>query len=105
LQDKPSEAEPLLRRALAVQEGRLGPNHPATAKILNNLASVLRDQGHLQDDEPLFRRAWIALEAGYGPDHVETKRVLLNYLVNLRRRGRNTELKSVLKGFESKRAE
>ena len=33
-----AEAEPLFRRALAIWEKALGPQHPAVAQSLNNLA-------------------------------------------------------------------
>ena len=35
------EAEPLMRRALAIDEKAYGPDHPAVAKDLNNLARLL----------------------------------------------------------------
>jgi len=34
-------ARPLLERALAIREKALGPEHPATATVRNNLASLL----------------------------------------------------------------
>jgi len=34
-------------RALAIREKALGPEHPETAESLNNLASLLKDQGDL----------------------------------------------------------
>jgi hypothetical protein len=37
-QGKLGKAEPLYRRALAIDEASLGPSHPAVAKDLNNLA-------------------------------------------------------------------
>ena len=36
-----AEAEPLFRRALAIGEASLGPDHPSVATCLNNLASLL----------------------------------------------------------------
>lgn len=44
VQGKYAEAEPLYRRALAIQEKTLGPEHPKVAASLNNLAGVLRSQ-------------------------------------------------------------
>ena len=40
-----AEAEPLFRRALAIREQALGPDHPDTAQSLNNLAAVLQRPG------------------------------------------------------------
>ena len=37
-QGKYKEAEPLLKRALEINENALGPEHPDTATSLNNLA-------------------------------------------------------------------
>ena len=39
-----AEAEPLMRRALAIDEKSFGPDHPNVATRLNNLAQLL--QGH-----------------------------------------------------------
>ncbi len=38
IQGKLGEAEPLYRRALAIDEASLGPAHPDVAKDLSNLA-------------------------------------------------------------------
>jgi len=46
---KYQEAEPLLRRALAIAERTLGPKHPHVAKVLENLAALDRALG--RDDE------------------------------------------------------
>ncbi len=42
---KYDEAEPLYRRALAIREKALGPQHPDTATSINNLAGLLASQG------------------------------------------------------------
>jgi hypothetical protein len=36
------EAEPLMRRALAIDEARFGAEHPDVARDLNNLAQLLK---------------------------------------------------------------
>jgi hypothetical protein len=36
-----AKAQPLLRRALAIREKALGPEHAGTAESLNDLASAL----------------------------------------------------------------
>jgi hypothetical protein len=41
-QQKYGEAEPLLQRAVAIQEKALGPSHPALAESLENQATLLR---------------------------------------------------------------
>jgi tetratricopeptide (TPR) repeat protein len=62
-------AEPLRRRALAIDERLYGPDHPRVATRLNNLASLLQDSGRPAEAEPLIRRALAIAERAYGPDH------------------------------------
>jgi Tetratricopeptide repeat len=50
------EAEPLLRRALAIAEQSFGPEHPEVAIQLNNLAGLLYSANRLEEAEPLMRR-------------------------------------------------
>ena len=52
-----AEAEPLMRRALAIDEQSYGAEHPAVALLLNNLAALLLDTSRLAEAEPLMRRA------------------------------------------------
>lgn len=56
-QGRYAEAEPLLRRALAIAEKALGPEHPHVAMSLNNLAGLYEAQGRYAEAEPLFRRS------------------------------------------------
>jgi len=51
-----AEAEPLIRRALAIDEQSYGPHHPDVAIRLNNLAHLLRATNRLAEAEPLMRR-------------------------------------------------
>ena len=62
------EAEPLLRRALAIDEASFGPDHPTVAIRLNNVASLLQASNRLAEAEPLMRRALVIGEASFGPD-------------------------------------
>ncbi len=55
-------------------KARLGPNHPRTAQSLNNLATVLRDQGDLDGARTLHQRALSIEETRLGPDHPDTVR-------------------------------
>ncbi|HSS47809.1 MAG TPA: tetratricopeptide repeat protein, partial [Thermoanaerobaculia bacterium] len=64
-----TEAEPLMRRALAIDEKRLGPEHPKVAIRLSNLAQLLQDTNRLGEAEPLMRRALAIDENGLGPEH------------------------------------
>ena len=40
-----AEAEPLLRRALMGRQMKLGPKHPDTLEVMNNLAKLLQVLG------------------------------------------------------------
>ena len=64
-----AEAEPLMRRALAIDETSLGPDHPDVATDLNNLAELLQATNRLGEAEPLYRRALAIDERSYGLDH------------------------------------
>ncbi len=44
-QGRYAEAEPLYKRALAIMEKALGPEHPHVATSLENYAALLRDTG------------------------------------------------------------
>ena len=64
-----TEAEPLMRRALEIDEKSYGPDHPDVARDLNNLAGLMQASDRLTEAEPLFRRALEIVEKSYGPDH------------------------------------
>jgi tetratricopeptide (TPR) repeat protein len=51
-----NEAEPLLRRALEIEEKNYGQNHPNIALSLNSLAQLLQATNRLSEAEPLSRR-------------------------------------------------
>jgi tetratricopeptide (TPR) repeat protein len=72
------DAEPLMRRALAIDENSYGPDHPDVARDLNNLAQLLQATNRLGDAEPLMRRALAIDENSYGPDHPDVARDLNN---------------------------
>ena len=64
-----AEAEPMYRRALAITEKALGPDHPTVAIRLNNLAELLQAKGDYAGAEPMYRRALTMTEKALGPDH------------------------------------
>jgi tetratricopeptide (TPR) repeat protein len=76
-----SQAEPLYERALAIDEARLGPEHPIVATLLNNLAHLLRVTNRPTEAEPLMRRALAIGEASLGPDHPNVATSLSNLAV------------------------
>lgn len=77
-----AQAEPLYRRALALREQYLGPEHPQTAPILHNLAMLQRDTGNVVEAEQFYQRALTIREQHLGPEHLQTANAL-SYLANL----------------------
>jgi tetratricopeptide (TPR) repeat protein len=73
-----SQAALLLRDALAKRERVLGPEHPDTARNLNNLANLLQRQDDLWGARPLYERALATLEKAIGPEHPDTATSLRN---------------------------
>jgi tetratricopeptide (TPR) repeat protein len=82
-----AEAAPLLRDALALGEKTLGPDHPDTAAILNNLARLLRDQGDLAGARRLYERALAIHDLIRGHDHPDTAGDLDNLAAVLQDQG------------------
>jgi len=71
-------AEPLMRRALMIDEQSYGKDHPRVAIELNNLAGLLQATNRLAEAEPLMRRALTIDEQSYGKDHPTVARDLNN---------------------------
>lgn len=92
-----STAEPLFRRALAIDEARYGPDHPTIATRLNNLAELLQTTDQPTEAEPLYRRALSIDEASYGPDHPEVAIDLNNLGELLRATNRPAEAEPLLR--------
>ena len=62
-------AEPLIRRALALDEKTFGLEHPTVANNLIFLARILKTKGEYAAAEPLYRRALTILEKTLGAEH------------------------------------
>ena len=69
MQGRYAEAEPLFKRALAIYEKALGPDHPDVARALNNLALLYDSQDHYAEAEPLYKRSLSIRQKALGPDH------------------------------------
>jgi Tetratricopeptide repeat len=72
------EAEPLMRRALALDETLFGREHPNVAIQLNNLALMLQDARRPHEAEPLMREAVEIFNRSLGPDHPTSRGVRQN---------------------------
>ncbi len=91
-----SEGEPLIRRSLEIREKVLGPDHPDTAKSLNNLAVLLERSGHYKDVEQLYKRALEINERTVGPGHPDTAKSLNNLAGLYGRLGQHKESEPLL---------
>ena len=56
-QGRHDDAEPLLKRSVAVFEKALGPTSPELVESLDNLAALYKDKGRTADAAPLAKRA------------------------------------------------
>jgi hypothetical protein len=84
-----------LERALAIREKVLGPEHPATAMSLNDLALVLRDLGDQAAARPLLERALAIREKVLGPEHPATVKSLNSLASLLDALGRREEAEAL----------
>ncbi len=81
-----SEAEDLLRSALADRERRLGVGHPKTLRVASNLGLVLSRRGALDEAETLLRRCLDGRRTKLGENHPDTLRSIHNLASLLGRR-------------------
>jgi tetratricopeptide (TPR) repeat protein len=92
-----AEAEPLIRRALAINEESYGPDHSNVGICLNNLAHLLQTTNRLADAELLLRRALAIQEKTYGPDHPEAASTLHNLAALLRETNRPSDAEPLMR--------
>ena len=91
------EAEPLMRRALAIDEASYGDEHPEVAIRLNNLAGLLQATNRLGEAEPLMRRALAIDEASYGDEHPRVAIDLNNLALLLQATNRLVEAEPLMR--------
>jgi tetratricopeptide (TPR) repeat protein len=77
----------LFERALRIREKVLGPEHPDTARSLNNLGFALEAQGDLSSARLLYERALTINEKVLGPEHPNTSGSLHDLARLLRAQG------------------
>jgi CHAT domain-containing protein/phage tail protein X len=92
-----AEAEPLMRRALAISEKSFGPEHPDVVTVLNNLALLLQANNQLAEAEPLMRRALAISEKSLGPDHPRVATHLNNLALLLQVTNRLAEAEPLMR--------
>ena len=79
---------------MAIDERSYGPDHPAVAIDLNNLAVLLRATNRLAEAEPLWRRAVrivTEFQRETGHEHPNYRVFLANYQVALTEMGTTPE--------------
>jgi tetratricopeptide (TPR) repeat protein/cellulose biosynthesis protein BcsQ len=91
-----TEAEPLVRRALAIDERLRGPDDPVVANRLMALALILRDTGRFAEGELLLRRALNIYEHRVGGDSTNFAAALNNLGQLLTETGRIHEAEPLL---------
>lgn len=92
--DRLDKAEPLMRRALAIDEQRFGPDDPINARDIVILAQLLMITGRQEQAEPLLLRVLKMLfkyEARSGKAHSDSKLAIKTYIHLLRQRGQSEE--------------
>jgi CHAT domain-containing protein/tetratricopeptide (TPR) repeat protein len=95
--DRLSEAEPLMRRALAIDEKIFTPDHPNIAVDLSHLAALLQATSRLSEAEPLLRRALVINEKNFGPNHPNVATSLNNLATLLKDTNRLAEAEPLLR--------
>lgn len=89
-QGKHDKAVSELKRALAIWEKTLGPDHPYVANSLNNLAGLYFNQGKYAKAEPLYTRALSIMEKT-APNHPDVANLLDNLAELYVKTGRDKE--------------
>jgi tetratricopeptide (TPR) repeat protein len=86
-----------MRRALAIDEGSFGADHPNVARDLNNLAVLFQDTNRLAEAEPLMRRALVIVESSFGADHPDVATHLSNLAQLLKDTNRLAEAEPLMR--------
>jgi tetratricopeptide (TPR) repeat protein len=92
-----TEAEPLMRRALAIDEQSYGENDPRVTVGLSNLALLLQDTNRLAEAEPLMRRALEIGEQSHGETHPNVAIRLNNLATLLKDTNRQAEAEPLMR--------
>jgi tetratricopeptide (TPR) repeat protein len=92
-----AEAEPLMRRALAVHEKIFAPDDPVVANDLNKLAQLLQDTSRLIEAEEALRRALAIDEMRFGSDEPRVATRLNNLAVLLQSTHRFAEAEPLMR--------
>jgi Tetratricopeptide repeat len=106
-QGRYTEAEPLLRRALSIQEHAGASEHAGLVATLAELAALHLLRGDYDGAESLYQRVLRIQEATLGPDHADVAATLETYATLLRRMGREAaavQMGARAKSIQAKRS-
>jgi tetratricopeptide (TPR) repeat protein len=92
-----SRAEPLLRRAVALDEALYDKDDWRDAGSLGSLGAVLFSMNRLDEAETLLRRSLAAVEALHGSGHPNVATLLANLAIVLSRKGRFEEAEPLMR--------
>ena len=95
-QGRDAEAEPMYKRAIAIQEKVFGLDSTEAAPKLNNLAALYQSQERYADAEPLFKRALASREKSLGPGHPDVAQSLNNLASFYQAQGRTSDALSIV---------
>ncbi len=91
VQRKYAEAEPLLKRSLAIWEKAQGPDGPNVASSLDSLAAFYLGQGKYAEAEPFLKRSLAIREKAQGPYGPDVARSREHYAALMHKMGRDAE--------------
>ncbi|WP_165230636.1 WD40 repeat domain-containing serine/threonine protein kinase [Aquisphaera insulae] len=94
---KPSEAEPLFRRALKAYRRLQGPDGSLTLDLTRDLTALLNQSGRGAEAEPLLRDALEQLRKQSGPDEFRMAGILAPLGQSLIQQGKWTEAEPLLR--------
>jgi len=92
-----ARSEPVARRALALREEMLGPDHPELWRELLSLAYACQFSGKAAEAEDALRRAATLTERALGPAHVDAVAARGQFFQYLRNARRYDELERLLR--------
>ena len=95
-QGRDAEAEPLLKRAIAILD-KGGLDSVEIAPALNNLAALYQRQERYADAEPLFKRALAIRERSLGASHPDVGQSLNNLATLYEKLGRHADSEPLFK--------
>jgi len=98
VQGRPSQAEPLYRRAYGLRVQVLGSRDPLVGLTMHGLAEVAHDRQRYEEAEELYRGAAKILESAYGPKSTVVADVWHNWSALYRETKRDELARPLLEG-------